>query len=109
MRAESRIRFHWEHGVENTIDSLSFRSLGIRDERTFTTEVEVLLDDEGKYLKTMIYRSSGIPALDQAVVQSFEKSAPFVNPPREMVRDDGLIHLNYAFRVYFSPHYYAHP
>ncbi len=106
-RAEARIRFHWEGGVESVIESLSFRNLGIRDERTFVTEVEVQLDREGKYLQTLLYRTSGVEALDQAVIHSFERSAPFVNPPREMVRDDGLIHLNYAFRVYFSPQFYS--
>lgn len=108
-RAESRIRFNWEDGVNRVVESLSFQNLKIRDDKVFTTEVEVLLDEKGSYLKTLLYRSSGVEALDNIVVQTFEKSAPFVNPPRGIVRDDGLIHLNYVFRVYYSPRFYARP
>lgn len=108
-RIAPRIRFHWENGVDNVIESLQFKNLNIQNEKTFTTEVEVQLQPNGHYVKTAIYRSSGIAALDNAVIRSFELATPFVNPPQEMVRDDGLIHLYYSFSVHYSPSIYARP
>lgn len=108
-RIAPRIRFHWENGVERTVEALTFRNFSLREEKTFVTEVEVRLDSQGYYRGISIYRSSGIPGLDEAVARAFELSTPFINPPQEMVKDDNLIHLYYSFRVYFSPQLFARP
>lgn len=108
-RIAPRIRFHWESGVERTVEALTFRNFNINEEKTFVTEVEVRLDSQGYYRGVSVYRSSGIPGLDEAVVRAFELSTPFINPPQEMVKEDSLIHLYYSFRVYFSPQLFARP
>lgn len=108
-RITPRVRFHWNNYVESVIESLTMRNLKITETKIFTTEVDVILDKAGYYQRTDIFRSSGITALDQAVVLAFENSAPFVNPPQGMVQDDGLIHIRGKFQVHFTPQMFAKP
>jgi hypothetical protein len=92
-RIASRIRFNWENGVASVVEDLALRNFQLHNKRTFSTEVEVRLDPKGYLQGISIYRASGIQGLDLAVARAFELSTPFINPPAEMVKADGLIHL----------------
>lgn len=108
-RIAPRIRFNWENGVASVVEELSLRHYQLNSKKTFTTEVEVRLDSSGYLQGVSIHRSSGIPGLDQAVARAFQLSTPFINPPAEMVKPDGLIRLYYGFNVHFEPSLFARP
>jgi len=57
----------------------------------------------------VIFRQSGLPAFDEAAVRAFAEARIFPNPPKEMVEEDGMIHLKYSFTVEFDPHLLARP
>lgn len=71
------------------------------------TEFEVLMTPEGKFVKVLYHRRSQSEELDEAAVLAIVRASPFVNPPEEMVQDDGYIHLNYSFRVHLKPRSWA--
>lgn len=108
-RIAPRIRFHWERGVDSSVEYLSLRNFQLSERRVFATEVEVKLNREGYLQGVTIYRSSGIAVLDQAVVRAFELATPFINPPQEMADAEGMIKLYYGFNVHFEPRYFAKP
>lgn len=108
-RIAPRIRFNWQNGVEAVVEDLTLRNFQLGSRRTFSTEVEVRLDSKGYLEGVSVFRSSGIPGLDAAVVRAFELATPFINPPAEMVKADGLIRLYYGFNVHFEPQLFARP
>jgi outer membrane biosynthesis protein TonB len=67
------------------------------------TAGEIVLSPEGEILGSHVYHSSGDKALDLISVEAFKAAAPFLNPPRGMIRADGNIHINYSFVVQFRP------
>lgn len=56
----------------------------------------------------IVQQSCGIPELDQAAVDAFAEGKFYPNPPKEMVKDDQRIHLNYAFVVTIGPTGWLH-
>ena len=64
---------------------------------TYITSITVILDDQGDLLDTFIYKSSGIPALDQEAVRAIEQASPYPNPPKELLMEDKRIRVNWNF------------
>lgn len=103
-RVEQATRFRWETNLDNAIMQLMRNpqqpSLG---NSLWVTRVEFLLDREGNIRKILVLKSSGIIPFDIAATQAFKDAATFPNPPKEMVEGDGMIHLEYQFRVNYNP------
>jgi hypothetical protein len=108
-RIAPMIRFHWERNVERAINELTVRNFTGPKKSEWDTAVDVVLDSKGYLINTIIERESKIDALDKAVIQAFKSSTPFLNPPKEMIQEDGRIHLRYAFRVFWTPRQLAQP
>jgi TonB family protein len=98
-RIEERIRPLWERNVQDTHERLPIRLQKNLEARDWVTGLEILLSPKGDYVKTIVQRSSGITAIDHDAVDAFAEAAYFPNPPKEMVEDDGHIHLKYVFVV----------
>ncbi|MCB0415810.1 MAG: TonB C-terminal domain-containing protein [Bdellovibrionales bacterium] len=71
------------------------------------TRIEAILDPKGELLEVYLHQSSGVKALDQAVLKAISDTAPVKNPPEGLVEDDGLIHLHYSLEVQWQKHYAA--
>jgi protein TonB len=68
--------------------------------KTRVTEVRVALTAKGQLAKIVVTQPSGVNELDDEAVHAFQQAAPFVNPPKELANDDGLI--TFAFSFYFE-------
>ena len=68
--------------------------------KTRVTEVRVALTAKGELAKIVVTQPSGVTELDDEAVRAFKQAAPFVNPPKELANDDGLI--TFAFSFYFE-------
>lgn len=99
VRLLEQLRPRWIHtlrGLFNSIPKSTLKRMG-RVERI--TTLEVILDKEGQYVGAMIVNSSQERLLDLAARESFKDAAPFVNPPKDMIEEDGYIYLPFSFRV----------
>lgn len=106
-RISPRIRYNWVRGVSDYLsDRVVYELLRI-NKNEWVTKVEVILDKTGNLLKTIVINSSGSQQLDQPILDAFDKATPFVNPPAEMVQEDGKIHLYYVFVLEFNPQYFV--
>lgn len=107
-RVEDLVRFRWEGYVRNAIDLFDRRRI-IKSiaQKSWVTQIEFLIDRDGHLKKAILLKESGIPQFDQSSVKAFEDAKVFPNPPKEMIQDDGYIHLRYSFHVYFNPSYMA--
>jgi len=108
-RVEDLIRYRWESMVQNALDTTPREKLQASARGRWTTQIEVLLTPQGNVQKILLMKEAGVKGFDLAATQAFAQARYFPNPPREMVEDDGLIHLKYSFTVYFDPRLLARP
>ncbi|MES3038328.1 MAG: TonB C-terminal domain-containing protein [Bdellovibrionota bacterium] len=108
-RIEDLIRFRWESRVTEATQSFD-RAYVVQviGRKSWNTQIEFLLDPQGEFVKARILKSSGMFKYDQAPILAFKEARYFPNPPQELVRDDGFIHLVYSFQVNFNPGWMAH-
>lgn len=102
-RINEQIRNRWVAGIRNYVGSLSQSDQEKLAKGDRQTVVEIILTSDGEYHSSVLQHSSGDRTLDQTTVDAFRAAAPFLNPPRGMVEEDGFIHLRYAFVVQFRP------
>lgn len=102
-RVEELIRFRWETRAQQAIDSLGRLDKLNASNRNWVTQAEFILDKNGYLKSALIMKSSGIPAFDLAAVNAFKEARIFPNPPPEMIKEDGFIHLVFSFTVRFNP------
>lgn len=107
-RVEDLVRFRWEGYVRSALDYFDRRRvIKSISQKAWVTQIEFLIDSKGHLKKAILLKESGIAQFDQSSVKAFEDAKVFPNPPKEMIQDDGYIHLRYSFHVYFNPSYLA--
>jgi TonB family protein len=104
-RIEDQIRFHWVEKVRESIQRRPRIPPGERSREVWVTELEIVLDRKGHFVKADVARSSGIDAFDYAAIDAFREGAPIPNPPEDLIEVDGLIHIQYAFNVHWKTNY----
>jgi TonB family protein len=106
-RIEEEIRGPWVNYIRATIYGMENGTIAIPASRSWTTNLEIVLDRTGKFIKAILHDSSGSKNLDSAPVQAFRDVRQFPNPPTEMLKKDGTIRLLYSFSVNIVPSYAA--
>jgi hypothetical protein len=102
-RINEQVRFRWVTLVRNYLGGLSDSQMNALAKYQRVFQIEIVLSDSGQYLKGFIHRTSGEQALDMTSIDAFQSAAPFLNPPKGLVEEDGFIHLHYSFIVEFRP------
>jgi TonB family protein len=102
-RVEDLIRFRWESGVRDVIDTTPPARFRQHYGNAWVTQVDIWLKPNGEFHSAHVMREAGMRGFDQAVVQAFMQARLFPNPPQEMVESDGFIHLKYSFEVRYEP------
>ncbi len=78
-------------------------------QKAWVTTLEIELSPDGHFKKASILKPSGIHSFDQAAANSFAQAKFFPNPPKEMIEEDGVIRLKYAFQVQVDLRLVARP
>ena len=99
LRLREQLRLRWIELLEEVIRGVPLSTLHRMGRVPRVTTLEVILDPEGQYIGSILVESSSERLLDRAAKDSFKKAAPFVNPPSDMVEEDGYIYLPFSFRV----------
>lgn len=102
-RIEELIRFNWEQMVRQNIDTTPPDRFKTNVSGVWNTQLEIWLKPNGEFHSAHLLKESGFRGFDQAAIQSFAQARLFPNPPKEMVEEDGLIHLKYYFQVHYEP------
>ena len=71
--------------------------------KTWLTQVQVIMDEKGEILEVQPFRLSGRWSIDSATVKSFKKIETVPNPPKEMIDENGYIHLQFQTEVLWIP------
>lgn len=95
-RTDERIRNPWVRYVRAALYGGGDIPEGVRE---LVTKLEIVLDREGRYLRTILHEGSGSSDIDRAAMLAFHEAKQIPHPPREMIKEDGTIRLLYAFHV----------
>ncbi len=106
-RVNEQIRTRWVDRVRQFAGRQGPREMQLLAQYERLTEIEILLSPEGDFIKGVVLRSSGYPDLDQTGIDAFRNAAPFINPPKEMIDEQGMIRLTYSFVVVWRPRHLA--
>jgi len=71
--------------------------------KVWVTNVEIIMDASGEIIDVQPFRLSGLWSIDQASIDSFKKVRQVPNPPKELVDENGYIHLQFQTEVYWVP------
>jgi TonB family protein len=102
-RMNEQVRNRWIALVREYMASITRRDLEFMSRAERHTTVEIILSPAGEFVNSLLHTTSGDRHLDQTTVEAFRRAAPFPNPPRGMVENDGFIRLRYSFVVHFRP------
>lgn len=89
----------WSQKLNSMWDRFSDETKRNLAGQNWSTEVDVLLDKDGKYIRTIINKKAGFTPFDTAAVFGFQDAQFFPNPPADKVEKDGYIHLRYRINV----------
>lgn len=102
-RIEELVRFRWESKIAEAIDSFDRNfKMKILMKKNWRSKIEFILKPNGEFDRAIIHQESGIAKFDLASVWAFKDARLFPNPPKEMIQEDGFIHLDYSFTVQLS-------
>lgn len=71
--------------------------------QSWVTNVEVIMNDKGEIIEVQPFRLSGLWPIDNASIGSFKSIKNVPNPPKEMIDENGYIHLQFQTEVLWIP------
>lgn len=100
QRIKTQLNQFWQPEVKQKVSRLMTQGRTIAsDSNNKVTKLIIVLNDTGTLVKVQVIGESGIRDLDEAAVDAFRQAAPFPNPPRGMVENDGTIKIRWDFVV----------
>lgn len=106
-RINNQVHYRWVQHIRKAASRRLNIPAGKRSQEIWVTEIDVFLDEKGDFSRADVHNSSGIGAFDYAAIDAFREGTPIPNPPKGIIREDGLIHLRYAFHFYWRPKDYG--
>lgn len=95
-RIKERLRMFWEPKIKQKVKRLFMSGRKIASVERITKLV-ITLDNQGKLVNVQVLGASGLKDLDSAAVEAFQAAAPFPNPPKGIVEQDGRIRIRWDF------------
>lgn len=96
-RIKSKIRQYWEPNVRESVKIIYRKGRSIASSKDRVTQVLITLNANGDLQRIEVITQSGIKPIDDAAVKAFKQAAPFPNPPKGMVENDGKIRIRWDF------------
>lgn len=100
QRIKKQLNQFWQPQVKQKVSRLLTQGRTIAsDSNNKVTKLIIVLNDAGTLVKVQVLSESGIRDLDEAAIEAFRQAAPFPNPPKGMVENDGTIKIRWDFVV----------
>lgn len=96
-RVRGQLQQHWSTMVRERLSNMYKQGRSIASSDDKITKLLVTLNTSGTLVRIQIIGDSGVRDLDEAAVEAFKKAAPFPNPPKGMVDEDGTIKIRWDF------------
>ncbi len=96
-RIKERIKQHWEPNIRDRVKMIFRQGRNIASAKDHITQVVITLNRNGELVGIEVITPSGVEALDDAAVQAFRAAAPFPNPPKGLIDEEGEIKIRWDF------------
>jgi len=96
-RIKDKLRQHWEPKIKEKFERIVRQGRTIASDGDKITKVIIVLDEHGTLIRVQVVSRSGVTDLDDAAVEAFRAAAPFPNPPKGIVEEDGTIKIRWDF------------
>ena len=99
-RIKEKLRQHWQPKIRERFTRIikSGRQIA-SDGNDKITKVVIILDHTGTLVRVQVLSQSGLVDLDEAAVEAFRAAAPFPNPPKGIIEEDGTVKIRWDFVV----------
>lgn len=98
-RIRTQLNQWWQPKVQEKVSKLMSKGRTIASDANKNTKVIIVLNDVGSLVKVQVLGASGVRELDDAAVEAFRQAAPFPNPPKGLIEQDGTIKIRWDFIV----------
>lgn len=96
-RIRRQLSQFWEPKVKEKMTYLIRSGRNIASSQERTTKLLIVLNSSGTLIKVQVLGDSGIQDLDDAAIEAFRAAAPFPNPPKGIVENDGTVKIRWDF------------
>jgi protein TonB len=97
-RIRRQLTQHWESRVREKLTKM-FREgrAPASSGQDRMTKLMIHLDNNGTLVKIQVLFDSGVRDLDDAAIDAFRAAAPFPNPPKGIIENDGTVKIRWDF------------
>lgn len=96
-RIRRQLSQHWEPKVKERLNRLFKQGRSIASSQDHITKLLIVLNEQGNLVRVQILSESGVTDLDEAAMDAFRAAAPFPNPPKGIVEQDGTVKIRWDF------------
>ncbi len=98
-RIKNQLNQWWQPKVREKVARMVNQGRTIASEENKTTRLIIILNNAGTLVKVQVLAESGVRDLDDAAVEAFRSAAPFPNPPKGIIENDGTVKIRWDFVV----------
>lgn len=98
-RIRNQLSQYWEPKIKQKVMALFKKGRRIASDQDRITKVKIVLDSKGELVGVQVVGASGVQDLDEAAVEAFRAAAPFPNPPKGIIEQDGTVKIEWDFVV----------
>jgi len=98
MRVKGAVERHWQPAQVYRRRDPTGRVYGVKDRYTL---LRVTLDDEGRLVRLLTMRDSGLDFMDEEARAAFQRAQPFPNPPAGLLnpRNEVVFEFGFYFEI----------
>jgi len=96
-RIRKQLSQYWEPKVKEKVNTMFQQGRKIASAQDRTTKLLIVLDAAGTLVNVQVLSDSGVSDLDDAAIESFRAAAPFPNPPKGIIENDGTVKIRWDF------------
>lgn len=94
-RIKTQLNQWWVPKVQQKFNKMLRQGRTIASEDNKITKLVITLNDVGNLVNVQVMAESGIRDLDEAAIEAFRQAAPFPNPPKGMIDNDGTVKIRW--------------
>lgn len=98
-RIKLQLNQWWQPKVREKVTRMVRQGRTIASDTNKVTRLVIILNDSGNLVKVQVLGESGVRDLDDAAVEAFRQAAPFPNPPKGIIENDGTVKIRWDFVI----------
>lgn len=96
-RIRKQLSQYWEPKVKEKVNTMFQQGRTIASSQDRITKLLIVLNSSGTLVNVQVLSDSGVRDLDDAAIEAFRAAAPFPNPPKGIIENDGTVKIRWDF------------